>query len=154
MSKIFILGFVLLGVLALTSSSAFSRDNLVAHLSGDEEVPTVDTKAQGQAIFKVQGNSLSLDQKLILANINNVVAAHIHCAPVGVNGPVGVTLFSGPPTTVNGILVQGPILAPNPGNACGWLDLNDLIEALESGDTYVNVHTLDHLAGEIRGQVR
>jgi hypothetical protein len=54
------------------------------------------------------------------------------------------------------------VTAPDPGNLCGWIDLNDVVAALESGDTYLNVHTkdeveplhrtLDFPGGEIRGQ--
>ena len=51
-------------------------------------------------------------------------------------------------------LAQGPILAPDTNNGCGWLDVADVIDALGSGDTYVNVHTLQSLPGEIRGQVQ
>lgn len=50
-----------------------------------------------------------------------------------------------------------------PGNLCGWADLDDVVTALESGNTYVNAHTNDGVAppdtgpgdfpgGEIRGQ--
>ena len=92
--------------------------------------------------------------KVIDANIEDVVASHIHCAPVGQNGPVGVTLFSGGPATVNGILAQGTIMDPNAGNGCGWADLADAVSALQSGNTYVNVHTLPNLGGEIRGQIK
>jgi hypothetical protein len=67
---------------------------------------------------------------------------------------------SGP---VNGVLAAGTVTAPDPGNGCGWLDLDDVVTALESGDTYVNVHTNDGVeppntgpgdfpGGEIRGQ--
>ncbi len=146
-------GFCVLLCLFFAGSTAlFAGGNLVGHLSGDEEVPPVDTKAQGQAIFKLRADSLSY--KLIVANIENVVAAHLHCAPEGANGPVGVTLFAGSPVTVNGNLAQGELLAPDTENVCGWADLDDVIDALETGDTYVNVHTLDHLPGEIRAQIR
>jgi hypothetical protein len=134
------------------SATLFAGGTFVGHLSGDQEVPAFDTKAQGQAIFRVRDDSLSY--KLIVAAIENIVAAHLHCAPAGVNGPVGVTLFLGSPVTVTGILAQGPILAPDSGNACGWGDLDDVIDALATGDTYVNVHTLQNLPGEIRGQMR
>jgi hypothetical protein len=90
-----------------------------------------------------------------------------HCGAVGVNGPVGVTLFSGPGAAgvVNGTLAEGTITAADTGNGCGWTDLASVLAAIQSGDTYVNVHTNDGVAppntgpgdfpgGEIRGQVR
>ncbi len=125
--------------------------NHTASLQGRNEVPATDSKAAGEAIFKVRGEALSY--KLIVANIEDVVAAHIHCAPEGFNGPVGVTLFGGGPTSQSGMLAQGAITEPNFGNACGWQDVADVIAALESGDTYVNVHTLGIPSGEIRGQI-
>jgi hypothetical protein len=147
-----------LGVLAILVVSvhvlavpAWAGGNFAAHLNGGNQVPPFDTLAQGQFIARLQGDDLSY--LLNVANIMNVVAAHIHCAPEGVNGPVGVTLFLGAPMSVNGTLAQGPILAPDPNNGCGWLDLDDVIDALDGGDTYVNVHTLQSLPGEIRGQV-
>jgi hypothetical protein len=63
-----------------------------------------------------------------------------------------VTLFSSAPIDVNGILAQGEV-EPNVGNACGWLDDFDVILAIEAGDAYVNVHTIQNLSGEIRGQL-
>jgi hypothetical protein len=85
--------------------------------------------------------------------LQDVVAAHIHCAAEGVNGPVGVTLFSGAPVTENGVLTQGPLSDVDSGNGCGWASLDDLIAAMETGGTYVNVHTLSNLPGEVRGQL-
>jgi hypothetical protein len=145
---------VLLALILATASVAAARpQNWRAHLSGAEENPPVETDATGQAIFQLRGDSMSF--KLIVANIDNVVAAHIHCGVVGVNGPVGVTLFSGPPDSVNGILSQGAFDAPDDGNACGWADLAALTAAMDSGDAYVNVHTNPGTpSGEIRGQIR
>ena len=40
-----------------------------------------------------------------------------------------------------------------PGNACGWEDLDDVVDALDSGDAYVNVHTEGFPSGELRGQI-
>ena len=94
-----------------------------------------------------------LDHTLVVARIANVVAAHIHCAPENANGPVGVTLFAGSPVTRSGVLSQGIILEPDAANGCVWSDVADIISEMISGDTYVNVHTLLNLAGEIRGQI-
>ena len=148
-----ILSVLLLG-LGFTGAVSANSSNFRAHLSGDEEVPAVDTRATGQANFKFNETDGELEFKLIVANIDDVFAAHIHCGEFGVNGPVGVTLFGGETVSVNGILSQGTILAPDEGNACGWEDLEDVITAMESGGTYVNVHTTDNPGGEIRGQVR
>ena len=134
------------------ASAGGSGNSFVGSLKGRNEVPAVDTNAQGTVLFQVRDGELSY--KLIVANIENVVAAHIHCAPADANGPVGVTLFSAAPVSTNGILAQGPIAAPDAVNGCGWADLDDVIDALGSGDTYVNVHTLASLPGEIRGQIK
>jgi hypothetical protein len=155
-----------LGLLAV-APSAVAGDNFVATLSGDQEVPARDTQARGVATFKLREDGTALAFKVNVANIDNVFAAHIHCGAVGVNGPVGVTLFMGSPASgaVNGTLAQGTITAPDPGNGCGWTDLAAVLAAIRSGATYVNVHTDDGLAppntgpgdfpgGEIRGQVR
>ena len=139
-------------MLVPAASAGGNNNSFVASLKGRTEVPSFDTNAQGTALVKVRNDAVSY--KLIVANIENVVAAHIHCAPVGANGPVGVTLFLGAPVSPNGILAQGEILAPDPNNGCGWIDLVDVIDALASGDTYVNVHTLQSLSGEIRGQLK
>jgi hypothetical protein len=159
---------LLITVLGLAlAPSASAKDNFVATLSGDEEVPARDTPAVGVAKFKLSKDGSALSFKVNVANIQNVFAAHIHCGAVGVNGPIGVTLFGGAPAggRVNGTLAEGAITAPDPGNACGWADLAAVLAAIESGNTYVNVHTNDGVAppntgpgdfpgGEIRGQIR
>jgi hypothetical protein len=54
--------------------------------------------------------------------------------------------------TVNGTLVEGVAMA---GDVSGPLagDLDALVEAMRSGNTYVNVHTVRFRPGEIRGQI-
>lgn len=147
-TTVLLAGLFGLALPAIASANA----TFVAPLSGAEQVPPLDTQARGNAIVKVRGEEMSY--QLIVAGLRDVVASHIHCGAEGVNGPIGVTLYAGTPTTLNGILAQGPILMPDPGNACGWEDLSAVIGAIEAGDAYVNVHTLANLPGEIRGQLR
>jgi hypothetical protein len=155
-----------LGVLTL-GPTASATENFVAPLSGGDEVPARDTPATGVAKFKLREDGTVLLFKVNVENITNVVAGHIHCGAVGVNGPVGVTLFMGAPAggAFDGTLAEGRITTADPGNGCGWTDLASILAALESGNTYVNVHTNDGIAppntgpgdfpgGEIRGQVR
>jgi hypothetical protein len=160
---------VLTAVLAVLglANTAWAGDNFAAPLSGDQEVPARDTPATGVAKFKLREDGTVLLFKINVENIDNVFAAHIHCGAVGVNGPVGVTLFMGSPASgpVDGTLAEGTITAADPGNGCGWTDLASILAAIESGNTYVNVHTNDGAdppntgpgdfpGGEIRGQVR
>lgn len=150
---------VLLATVGLAvPAGAGSNRNFVAPMDGRQESPPVDTHATGVAKFKVSKDGSSVAFKVIVANIDNVFAAHLHCAPAGANGAVGATLFATTPPNlgrVNGILAQGTLTGPDGGNACGWSNVADMIAAMRDGDTYVNVHTSPGTpSGEIRGQVR
>ena len=68
--------------------------NFGAHLSGGQEVPARETAAQGQAIFQLNADETAISYKVIVANINNVVASHIHFAAAGTNGSVVAFLAS------------------------------------------------------------
>jgi len=156
-------GGLLVGVLG--SSVSAQPITFRAVLSGGDEVPARDTLARGVATFRLDAEGTELGFQLVVANIENVFAAHIHCGVAGVNGPIGVTLFMGAPAggPVDGVLAAGSVTAPDAGNACGWADLADVVAAVESGNAYVNVHTNDGVdppdtgpgdfpGGEIRGQ--
>ena len=169
MKKTKILPVVVLIVLIMlvTASVAYAASQgFGARLSGGEEVPPRDTPAKGSAAFQLSEDGTALSYTVKVANIENVFAAHIHCGPKHVSGPVGVTLFMGTPGggPVSGTLASGTITAPDPGNACSWADLAAVVAAINSGNAYVNVHTNDGVAptntgpgdfpgGEIRGQI-
>ena len=158
---------IMLVTASIAYASPAASQNFAVPLSGREEVPPRDTNARGVATFKLSKDGTELSYKVNVANIENVVAAHIHCGAAGVNGPVGVTLFMGTPGggRIDGTLAEGTITVPDPGNGCGWADLAAVVAAMNSGNTYVNVHTNDGVAptntgpgdfpgGEIRGQVK
>ena len=80
------------------------------------------------------------------------------------NGPVVVLLFSGPPGTgtANGVIAEGTVTAANLTGPLAGQPFSALVEALNSGNAYVNVHTNDGVpptgtgpgdlpGGEIRG---
>jgi hypothetical protein len=146
--------------LVLTGSGPVA--NFVTPLKGREEVPPVDTKATGLAKFQLSKDGTQLDYKLIASNIEGVTQAHIHCGSPGVIGPIVVFLFGFDPVGVdpNGILAQGTItpgdVIPLPDSVeCpgGIADFEELIERLETGGAYVNVHTFVNPGGEIRGHI-
>lgn len=139
--------------------------NFVAPLNPGEEVPSPDLtetrNPTGNAVLRLNGNELSY--KLIAANIRNVTQSHIHCGLTGVAGPVVAFLFGFVADGVdpNGILAQGTVtpanVIPRPDSeACpgGVADFDDMIAQMRAGNAYVNVHTIQNPAGEIRGQIR
>lgn len=157
---------IVLSVMALLvagAAPALSRgpdSNFRTHLSGDNEVPAVDTQAQGQATFKLSADGESLDYKLIVANIDNVLMAHIHLAPAGQNGNIVVWLYpDGPPPQLiegrtQGVLAEGTITADDLTGPLAGATMDDLLDEIRAGNTYVNVHTSEFGAGEVRGQIR
>jgi hypothetical protein len=159
-----VMGALLLG--AFSPAVSAQPRTFQARLSGADEVPARDTPAHAIARFKLSADGSRLGYRINVANISNVFAAHIHCGAPGVAGPIGVTLFMGTPAggPFHGVLIRSSVTAPDAGNLCGWTDLDAVVAAMESGNTYVNVHTNDGVdppntgpgdfpGGEIRGQI-
>lgn len=124
-----------------------------AALSGDHEIPPVDTEATGEALFTLNEAGEELTYEVTVSDIENVVAAHIHCGAVDANGPVGVTLYDDDPVSPDGVLAEGTITEPDDDNGCGWETLDEVVAAIRGDHTYVNVHTQANPGGEIRGQI-
>jgi len=162
-----LLGAFALGFAVIGAAGAGLNANWSDHLTGAQEVPARDSKGQGQAIFHLSDDGSSVDFKLMATNIDNVIAAHIHIGPLGVNGPVVVFLY-GPAAPGagrhNGVLSTGTFTAANLTGPLAGQPLSALIDAMRSGNAYVNVHTNDGVApinegpgdfpgGEIRAQI-
>ncbi|MCL5071468.1 MAG: CHRD domain-containing protein [Actinobacteria bacterium] len=141
------------------SSSETKGQAFSAILTGANEVPSVQTEAMGSAVFMLSSDGKSLWYKITVYNIIDPQASHIHWAMAGVNGPVVVALFPTGTYTVksgefSGVLAEGTIMAKNLKDALAGKTIMDLVAGIKAGNTYVNVHTLAHPAGEIRGQIK
>jgi hypothetical protein len=142
-----------------TISSSYAQtipSTFHAILEGDEEVPPVDSDAKGAAIFRTNNDGTELNYTLIVANIEDVTAAHIHLAPRGENGDIVAFLFDPETPTegrTNGVLAEGTITSEDLIGPLAEATLSELIDEMEAGNTYVNVHTVEHPSGEIRGQI-
>ena len=155
----------LIGIASLLFSTAAQANGLrfKAELSGAQEVTDplggVDTQTTGKAKVRFDKGLTSVNVQVEVKNGVDVVAAHIHCAPAGVNGSIVVALFGGDPRDVDGRLVKADftnadVNLTDPDGPCGTLINNvaSLLAALRDGRLYVNVHTLQNGAGEVRGQ--
>ena len=168
---------VALVVLAGSALAANAFKNGTTALSGGAEIPIRSTHAHGSAHVKLSADGSSLEYRLVASNIDNVIMAHIHLQAAGTdpgaaNGGIVVWLYpstaEGPPAAAgggrhDGVLATGTITADDLRGALDNQPLSALIDAIESGLTYVNVHTNDGMApdntgpgdfpgGEIRGQ--
>jgi hypothetical protein len=114
---------------------------LIAAMDGSQEVPPADPDGTGTAQIKLDAKSSEVCWKIKVEGITlPAIAAHIHQAPRGQNGPVVVPLS---PPDANG-----------KSKGCAIVD-PALLEAIQADPAgfYVNVHTTDYPNGAIRGQL-
>ena len=116
----------------------------VAILTGSQQVPPVNTRATGEATAKLNGNVLKVKGSFmnLESNFNPQIGAHIHLQMAGQNGPV---IF---PLTVQ--------LRSNSRSGSfknSFLLNDDQVRALLDRMMYINIHTINYPAGEIRGQL-
>jgi hypothetical protein len=126
---------------------------------GAFELPATGSTAEGSFKLKLapDGESARFDLK-ITEPIENVTQSHLHHGDATENGGVVVWLYPAAspavliPGTTEGRLASGTITEANlVGDFLG--DWDGFVDALEAGDIYVNVHTLQFPPGEIRDQV-
>lgn len=137
-----------------------ANQNIVSvNLTGSGEVPAVSTNASGRLILSFNPAHTAADFSLAVFNGMNVTEAHLHCAQPGQNGPAIATLFGKIPGGFdnNGNLASFTLTDDNilpEGATCSTPvnSITTLFNAIRNGIIYVNVHTVAHPSGEIRGQ--
>ncbi|HET9422949.1 MAG TPA: CHRD domain-containing protein, partial [Nocardioides sp.] len=116
---------------------------------------------------KVDERAETLRYTLRYDDLEGVVSqAHIHFGAVALTGGISVWLCANPPI----VAPTGTPTCPESGTVSGTLDAADvvgpaaagieagafgeLIDAIEAGKAYANVHSSLYQPGEIRGQLR
>lgn len=147
-----------------------------ANMTFDQEVPTVPAPegASGVATFVLNDarNALSYDVLITGLNFppntppgpNDMTRLHIHRGPAGIAGPIvfGMIETAVPPPIPQSD-VDDLVIVASPGliHVTGVWDnvegngttLAAELGNLFSGNLYINAHTGDHPAGEIRGLI-
>lgn len=126
---------LLLALFPLNSLSATME--VTVKLTGAQEVPAVETQAQGEGTLKV-GDDGSISGKITTKNLAATMA-HIHQAPAGENGGVVVPLEK---SGKDGWAVPAGVQLTT-----------EQLNNFKAGDMYINVHSKGHPGGEIRGQI-
>ena len=148
----------LVGVVALILASTpnASAQTLTANLNGGEETPILNTGSVGTVEVRVDVPNQEILVTLRVFNTPTpTTAGHIHIGPAGIAGPVVLNF----PAALNGrtgdfamTFRVGPAdFVARP--AIGINSMEDAMQAILNGNSYVNIHTMQNPGGEIRGQL-
>jgi len=132
-----------------------------AFLSGEETLPPQATEAWGRATFRFLDGGEKLFFRLEVYDVDDVLMAHLRLGLPGREGPILLWLFpeEPPPTPLrfpgrfNGVLAERVVDASALTGPLTGQSLLKLKEEMANGRTFVQVDTVRHQIGEIRGQV-
>jgi CHRD domain-containing protein len=152
-------------------SADHRRSTLRARLAADNEIPIVISAAQGEFRAKIddEDGAATITYELSYEGLEgSVTQSHIHAAQPGVNGGIMIWLCSNlasPPTppgtqpcpqspgTITGTITAADVVGVAT-QAIPAGSLSDPLEAIRSGNAYVNVHSNVSPGGELRGQIK
>ena len=125
-----------------------------ANLSGQGEVPAVKSSATGLVTFTLDPSGTVVTFSLNVGMLDSPTVAKVHVGKAGTNGATIFTLYPGPTKRVmiNGNLAQGSFDATKLQGPLKGKTIADLVALIKAGEVYLNVGTVKHPNGEIRGQ--
>jgi hypothetical protein len=150
MRKVLLLALAALVAVAVPTALAASS-KYKATLTGSAEKPKSDSKAKGTATFTVASNNKSIKYTIKASGLSGAVqAAHIHFGKPGKAGPVVVNICPKPCSLPK----SGTLTSKQFTKAPGVSNFAAAVKALKKGEAYVNLHTKEYPAGEIRGNIK
>jgi MYXO-CTERM domain-containing protein len=142
---------LLTGALLLTSGTGAHAAfmSLTATLTGAQETPPNSSPGTGSAAFILDDINMTLISAVTFSGLTSPTvlddantSAQIYMSPPGVAGSIIHPLPTAPIGVTSGSFTDI------------WTGLTAAdIAALETGDTYINIHTAAFPGGEIRGQI-
>ena len=142
--------------LAMATAAARAQDTLVfvTVLTGHQQVPSVASLGEHLVFVEFVGNQMTVstgNPATLSSPINEDIGAHIHLGFTGENGPIVL------PLAYQNLGSTGRFYASATLTDTTYMlrtSLRDsLVTAIGEGRAYINVHTLQFPAGEIRGQL-
>jgi len=151
--------------------------NYNATLSGRQQVPPVKTNGIGTASFELLDDNQTIHYQINILDVPDITGIHIHQGKVGENGDVVVNIYNNSKesislkenetkisqiesnsVTINGktqssFLASGTINNADLKGPLSGRNISDLINLIETKNTYINVHSKSHHDGEIRGEI-
>ena len=154
---------------------ASENDTIRTKLTGLEETTaTINTKASGEFKATISEDGTMIKYEETYRDLSSAVTqSHIHygepkltgqivlylCTnltpPTGVPLPQACPLAS--PATITGTLTEADVIASpvsgGQGIDSGAAGFAEMVHAIKTGSAYVNVHSVNHPSGEIRGRL-
>lgn len=127
----------LLVALAFSNVAWAEAMRIEVTLSGDHEVPAVETAGSGMGVIEI-GEDRSVSGSVTTSDVPGTMA-HIHEAAADANGPVVIPLEQSDEDTWS--VPEGTQLT------------DTQYDSLKEGNLYINVHTEANPGGEVRGQL-
>lgn len=158
-----------LGGTASADNNKGKNGRIKARLVGVQEVPAVSSKGSGEFVAEISSDDNKIDYTLTWKDLEGatVQQAHIHFGQVyAANGGIAVYFCSNLPSPpantpacpvpssgeLKGVITAANVIGPaGQGIAVG--EFAELLRAIRTGNSYVNVHTDKHPGGEIRAQL-
>jgi hypothetical protein len=157
---------------ALVAPVSAGDDKVKTKLSGYDETPlTISSTGSGEFKARIHHDGTAIDYELTYRDPESAVTqAHIHFGRPAITGqivlflctnltpPVGVPLpqlCPAAPATLTGTLTAADVIArPTQGIDAGATGFAEMLQAIQAGAAYANVHTVGFPSGEIRGTLR
>jgi hypothetical protein len=135
------------------SNSVYAQNKFRAKLDANNEVPPVDSTAEGVATFKIKDDAIK--SKINITGIGDVSGAQIFMGKIGQNGdPIVDLLKTGEKAEgVDGVVIKGNFTASDFEGSMQGKDLPALQSAMAGNQTYVNIMTNAHPDGEVTGHI-
>jgi hypothetical protein len=159
-----IAGVLGVGTVAMASDGG---DDQRERLTGYEEVPAISTPGVGEFRASISRSSDEIRYRLTFSGLeSNATQAHIHfenrtnngnivvflCTNLG-NGPAGTQACPAAGGTISGTITPADITAGADAQGIAAGEFDEFVRAIRAGATYVNVHSVNRPAGEVRAQL-
>jgi hypothetical protein len=150
-----VLAVALTSLVVTTATSSYAQNEKYrAKLDGNNEVPPVNSTAEGVINFKTKNDMLTW--KMNVTGTNDATGVNIHKGKAGENGEIIVDLMKVSKHSDNpkGMTMRGNVTDSSLTGSMAGQTIADLKTAMANGDMYVNLKTQDHPDGVLRGQIK
>ncbi|MGC2429734.1 MAG: CHRD domain-containing protein [Nitrososphaeraceae archaeon] len=141
-------------VATATTQSYAQNEKYRAKLDGNNEVPPINSTAEGVINFKTKNDMLTW--KMNVTGANDATGVNIHKGKAGEKGEIVVDLMKVSKHSDNpkGKTMRGNVTGSSLMGSMAGKTIADLKTAIANGDVYVNLKTQDHPDGLMRGQIK